>query len=80
MGRGQRQGVENLWVSRRGERTKLYGRGKQYRARYVDTNGDEKTMRFKNKAKATEWLKQVTRTGRDIAPPVTGQWTVAQQF
>lgn len=78
--RGQRQGVENLWVSRSGRRTKLYGKGKQYRARYVDSNGEESTRRFKYKADAAEWLKQITRTGVDIAPAVTGKWTVAQQF
>jgi integrase len=79
-GRGQRQGVENLWVSRSGQRTKLYGKGSQYRARYVDTSGKEHTRRFKYKADANDWLKQITRGGVDIAPPVTGEWTVAQQF
>ncbi|BBY24136.1 hypothetical protein MSTO_43410 [Mycobacterium stomatepiae] len=78
--RNPRQGVENLWISRSGQRTKLYGKGKQYRARYVDSNGEESTRRFKYKADATEWLKQITRTGVDIAPPVAGKWTVAQQF
>lgn len=78
--RGQRQGVENLWVSRSGRRTKLHGKGKQYRARYVDSSGREHTRRFQYKADAKEWLKQITRSGVDIAPPVTGEWTVAQQF
>lgn len=78
--RGRRQGVENLWVSRSGQRTKLYGKGKQYRARYVDTSGKEHTRRFRYKADANDWLKQITRSGVDIAPPVTGEWTVAQQF
>jgi hypothetical protein len=78
--RGSRQGVENLWVSRSNQRTKLYGQGKQYRARYVDTNGNERTRRFRYKAEASEWLKQITRAGQDIAPPVAGEWTVAQQF
>jgi hypothetical protein len=70
--RGQRQGVENLWVSRSGQRTKLFGKGMQYRARYVDTSGQEHTQRFKYKADAKDWLKQITRGGVDIAPPVTG--------
>ncbi len=78
--RGQRQGVENLWVSRLGQRTKLYGKGKQYRARYVDTSGKEHTKRFRYKADANDWLKQITRSGVDIAPPKSGEWTVAQQF
>lgn len=78
--RGQRQGVENLWVSRSGQRTKLYGKGKQYRARYVDSSGKEHTRRFQYKLEAVEWLKQVTRRGLDIAPPVVGAWTVADQF
>jgi integrase len=78
--RGQRQGVENLWVSRSGQRTKLYGKGKQHRARYVDTNGKEHSRRFQYKADARDWLKQITRGGVDIAPPVTGECTVAHQF
>jgi integrase len=78
--RGQRQGVENLWISRSGQRTKLYGTGNQYRARYVDTSGQEHTRRFKYKADANEWLKQITRNGVDIAPSVTGKWSVTQQF
>ncbi|OBJ01131.1 hypothetical protein A5625_25760 [Mycobacterium sp. 1465703.0] len=78
--RGQRQGVENLWVSRSGQRTKLYNKGMQYRARYVDSSGKEHTRRFRYKAEANEWLKQITRGGMDIAPPVSGEWTVAQQF
>lgn len=78
--RNPRQGVENLWVSRSGQRTKLYGKGKQYRARYVDTSGREHTRRFQYKADAADWLKQITRSGADIAPPVSGEWTVAQQF
>lgn len=28
----------------------------------------------------THWLKNVTRSGADIAPSLTGQWSVAQQF
>ena len=76
----QRQGVENLWVSRSGDRTKLYGKGKQWRARYVDSSGKEHTHRFKYKAEGHEWLKQITRGGVDIAPPVAGEYTVAQQF
>lgn len=42
--------MENLWVSRSGQRTKLYGKGKQYRARYIDTSGKETTKRFRYKA------------------------------
>lgn len=78
--RGQRQGVENLWVSRSGERTKLYGKGKQWRARYVDNTGDEHTRRFRLKSEAVDWLKNVTRHGTDVAPEVKGEWTVAQQY
>jgi integrase len=78
--RGQRQGVENLWVNRSGQRTKLYGKGRQYRAHYVDTSGKEHTKRFKYKADANDWLKQITRSGVDIAPPMSGEWTVVQQF
>lgn len=78
--RAQRQGVENLWLSRSGERTKLYGKGRQWRARYVDTTGDEHTRRFRLKSEAVDWLKAVARSGADIAPEVKGEWTVAQQY
>lgn len=78
--RSTRQGVENLWISRSGERTKLYGQGRQWRARYVDSAGQERTRRFRLKGEATEWLKQITRSGDDIAPPVSGEWSVANQF
>jgi integrase len=78
--RAPRQGVENLWISRSGQRTKLYGKGMQYGARYTDTSGKERTRRFKYKADAKGWLDQITRSGADIAPTVTGIWTVAQQF
>lgn len=77
---GQRQGVENLWISRSGERTKLYGKGRQWRARYVDSAGNEHTRRFKYKTDANDWLKNVTRSGADITPPAVGEWTVADQF
>ncbi|WP_158672688.1 site-specific integrase [Mycobacterium colombiense] len=59
---------------------KLYGKGKQYRGRYVDSSGQEHTKRFQYKQDAVDWLKQVTRSGRDIAPAVSGKWTVAEQF
>ena len=78
--KGARQGVENLWISRKGERTKLYGKGMQWRARYVDSSGQEHTKRFRLKSEANQWLKEVTRGGLDIAPPVTGAWTVEQQY
>ena len=78
--RGRRQGVENLWVSRSGERTKLYGKGMQWRARYVDNTGDEHTRRLRLKSEAVDWLKNVTRHGTDVAPEVKGEWTVAQQY
>ena len=63
-----------------GPADQLYAKGKQYRARYVDSSGCEHTRRFQYKQDASEWLKQVTRSGLDIAPPVTGEWTVTQQF
>lgn len=78
--RNSRQSVEDLWVSRSGGRTKLHGKGKRWRARYVDTNGQEWTRRFALKRDASDWLKDITRSGQDIAPPVKGEWTVAHQF
>lgn len=60
-------------IRRSNQRTKLYGQGKQYRARYVDSNGKARTRRFRYQAEGSEWLKQITRTGQDIAPPVAGE-------
>ncbi|SHU12202.1 phage integrase [Mycobacteroides abscessus subsp. abscessus] len=78
--RNSRQSVEDLWVSRSGMPTKLHGKGMRWRARHVDTIGCERTKRFEKKRDATEWLKDLTRSGQDIAPPVKGDWTVANQF
>lgn len=35
---------------------------------------------FRYKADANDWLKQITRSGVDTAPPKRGEWAVSQQF
>jgi integrase len=78
--RNPTQGVQNLWINRDGQRTKLYGKGKQYRAYYVDTAGETHTRRFEYKSEASDWLREQVQRGNDIAPPVRGQWTVRDQY
>ncbi len=46
----------------------------------VDSRGDEHTRRFRLKSEAVDWLKDVTRSGTDVAPEVKGEWTVAHQY
>lgn len=58
--RNRRSGVEDLWwrVVRNEDgateevHTQLYGKGKRWRARYVDDAGEEHTQRFAKKADA----------------------------
>mgnify|MGYP000514672747 CR=1 FL=1 len=64
MARKQRAGVEDRWHRRvrlddgstRTERSKIYGRGKRWRARYVDPEGRERAVGFDTKAQAQQWL------------------------
>jgi integrase len=87
--RNRRSGVEDLWwMTVRNEdgttdkvHTQLYGKGKRWRARYVDDVGDENTQRFAKKAEAQEWLDGQTATlvaGTHVAPRdakmTVGQW------
>ncbi|PSR59466.1 MULTISPECIES: tyrosine-type recombinase/integrase [Nocardia] len=62
--RNRRAGVEDLWTkevldeNKKAHRvpSKLHGKGKRWRARYVDDAGNEHTKRFARKADAQAWL------------------------
>ena len=70
--RNSRHGVEDLWTNRRtGKPTKLYGKGKRWRARHVSDEGKEFTQRFERKRDAQAWLDEQTTakaTGSFVAP------------
>lgn len=87
--RNRRSGVEDLWhkTVRKPDSTtekvpsKLYGKGKRWRARYVDDSGEEHTRRFERKADAQKWLDDQTAAlvqGTHVAPRdarlTVGQW------
>ncbi len=77
--RNRRGSVEDLWwktvrlpngVTERVE-SKLHGRGKRWRARYVDERSTEHTKRFDRKIDAQKWLDSATTTltqGTHVAP------------
>ncbi|MGK8559391.1 tyrosine-type recombinase/integrase [Nocardia gipuzkoensis] len=77
--RNRRAGVEDLWTKEvrdddgtvRRVPSKLHGKGKRWRARYVDDAGDEHTKRFARKVDAQKWLdEQVSALvqGTHVAP------------
>ncbi|MEZ0363422.1 tyrosine-type recombinase/integrase [Mycobacterium sp. pUA109] len=75
MTRNRRAGVEDLWtrtVTTNGATQKVdsarAGRGKRWRARYVDDTGQEHTKAFARKTDAQRWIDEVT------AAVVTGQY------
>ncbi|MDI9917852.1 site-specific integrase [Rhodococcus sp. IEGM 1379] len=82
--RNRRAGVEDLWwktvkVDNKETKveSKLHGKGKRWRARYVDDDSHERTQRFDRKVDAQNWLNnivtsQVTGTYID---PARGQIT-----
>lgn len=87
--RNRRAGVEDLWSKtiRHEDGTaekvpsKLYGKGKRWRARYVDDTGNEHTKRFARKVDAQAWLdNQVSAMvqGTHVAPRdaqrTVGEW------
>lgn len=87
--RNRRSGVEDLWTKEvrdddggmTREPSKLYGRGKRWRARYVDDHGDEHTKRFARKVDAQRWLDgqmsalvQGTHVAPRDAQQTVGQW------
>jgi len=75
--RNRRAGIEDLWTktTRNSDGTtekvpsKLHGQGSRWRARYVDSRGQEHSKRFGRKADAQRWLDQETTDHQ------TGTWT-----
>lgn len=87
--RNRRSGVEDLWQktihkpdgTTEKVPSKLHGKGKRWRARYVDDEGSEHTQRFARKTDAQSWLDGQTATlvqGTHVAPRdakmTVGQW------
>lgn len=62
--RNRRAGVEDLWTKEERDEdgtvrrvpSQLHGKGKRWRARYVDDAGNEHTKRFARKTDAQKWL------------------------
>ena len=91
MARKQRAGVEDRWHrtvraddgSTRTEPSKDYGRGKRWRARYVDPEGRERSKSFDTKTQAQQWVNAEVITkvtiGTFIAPEA-GKVTVAMVY
>lgn len=85
--RNRRAGVEDLWwktVRANGKdakvETKLHGKGKRWRARYVDDQGEEHAKGFDRKIDAQNWLNTVTtalQQGTHVAPSA-GKGTVGE--
>lgn len=84
--RNRRAGVEDRWhLSKRDNAGNLvhsakHGTGKRWRARYVDTDGQEREKLFGRKVDAQQWLDDITSTivsGTYVAPGA-GQVTVGQ--
>ncbi|ADG97290.1 integrase family protein [Segniliparus rotundus DSM 44985] len=94
--RNRRSGVEDLWFKKEkvrkidpesGKETwekvpnKRHGRGKRWRANYVDDSGDQKTRAFDTKQEAQKWLDGIMSTlvqGTYVDPKVAsmtvGKW------
>ncbi|MBF6463070.1 site-specific integrase [Nocardia puris] len=77
--RNRRAGVEDLWTKDERQQdgtirrvpSKLHGKGKRWRARYVDDTGNEHTKRFARKTDAQAWLDAQVSTvvqGSHVAP------------
>lgn len=88
--RNRRAGVEDLWwkTVRQPDGTtdkvksKLHGKGKRWRARYVDEHAREHTQRFDRKVDAQNWLDEVVSsqvTGTYV-DPVLGKVTFASFY
>lgn len=90
MKRNRRFGVEDLWNKtvydeNRNPQTvpsARHGKGRRWRARYVDNDGQERTQAFDRKSDATEWLTETSAkltTGTWVAPEA-GRLTVADVY
>ena len=69
MTRNRRAGVEDRWATAAGEPSASHGKGKRWRARYVDDLGREHAKVFGRKTDAQKWLDTV------VSDQVTGMWT-----
>lgn len=90
MKRNRRAGVEDRWTktvrdldgTARAEHSAVYGKGKRWRARYVDIDGREVAKGFGRKVDAQKWLDEVTSsivTGTYIAPGA-GSVTIGELY
>src|SRR4051812_31611073 len=79
MTRNRRAGVEDRWTTAAGAPSANHGKGKRWRARYVDDRGREHAKGFARKVAATRWLDGQTAaivSGTHVAPR-DAQLTVA---
>ena len=79
MTRNRRAGVEDRWTTAAGEPSASHGKGKRWRARYVDDRGREHAKGFARKVDAQHWLDAQTAaimSGTHVAPR-DAQLTVA---
>lgn len=80
MKRSRRFGVEDLWNKTIYDENRKpqtvpsarNGKGKRWRARYVDDDGQERSKAFDRKSDATAWI---TKTSADVA---TGAWVAPE--
>lgn len=90
MKRNRRAGVEDRWTktirdehdNRQTVPSAQYGKGKRWRARYVDSSGREVAKGFGRKVDAQKWLDEVTSaivTGTYIAPGA-GSVTIGELY
>ena len=81
MARKQRAGVEDRWTrtdrnedgTTRNVHSKDHGRGKRWRARYVDPEGRERAKSFDTKGQAQQWL-----NAEVVAKVVSGTYTAPE--
>ena len=87
--RNRRAGVEDRWRKTDGTPSANNGKGKRWRARYVDDRGQEHAKAFARKTDAQQWLDDVTAahvTGNYIDPAagaitieiIYQRWSAAQ--
>lgn len=58
--RNRRAGVEDLWRRSDGTPSARHGRGRRWRARWVDDAGQERTRAFERKVDAQKWIDDQT--------------------
>ena len=71
MTRNRRAGVEDRWSTAAGKPSANHGKGKRWRARYVDDRGREHAKGFTRKVDAQRWLDTQTAaimSGTHVAP------------